>query len=174
MNLVHKLVSLGAVTAVVLGLFAASAGAVHAQGPFTAYGIGQTEGAVVAAGVGGVICGTTTVNSDGEWLLAVDSDAVCNPSEGDTINFYVDMAGVSETAEWTAGGTPATSGFDANTGITLTVTGDAPPVVDAPAAADTGNAGLVSADATSGVLWLALLALVGVTLAGSRVVTRSR
>ena len=95
MNLVHKLVSLGAVTAVVLGLFAASAGAVHAQGPFTAYGIGQTEGAVVAAGVGGVICGTTTVNSDGEWLLAVDSDAVCNPSEGDTINFYVDMAGVS-------------------------------------------------------------------------------
>jgi hypothetical protein len=60
-------------------------------------------------------------------VIAIAPDDACNPSEGDTINFYVDMAGVSEIAEWTAGGPPATSGYDANSGITLTVLADAPP-----------------------------------------------
>jgi hypothetical protein len=174
MNLVRKLVGLGAVVAVTLGLFAASAGSAHAQGPFTAYGIGQSAGSTVTASIEGVACGSTTVDGDGNWLLAIEQTAPCNPVDGDTINFALNGATVSQTATWTPGGSPATSGYDPNVGIPLS--GAAPSGGGgAPGAAETGNAGLVYAgDATSTALWLALLALAGLSVAGTRVATRER
>lgn len=174
MNLVRKLVGLGAVVAVTLGLFAASLSSAHAQGPFTAYGIGQAPGATVTASIDGAVCGSATADGDGNWLLPIEQTAPCNPVDGDTINFALNGSTVSETATWTPGGSPATSGYDPNVGITLT--GSAPSGGgDVPGAADTGNAGLAYAgDATSTALWLALLALAGLTVAGTRVATRER
>jgi hypothetical protein len=174
MNLVRTLVGLGAVLAVAVGLFAVSLDSAHAQGPFTAYGIGQSPGSTVTASIDGATCGSASVDSQGNWLLAIDQGASCNPVEGDTINFALDGASVSETATWTGGGSPATSGYDPNIGITLTV-GSTSGGGGTPAPSDTGNAGLAYAGgATSAGLWLALLALAGLTVAGSRVATRSR
>lgn len=174
MNLVQKIVGLGAVLAVAVGLFGASLSTAHAQGPFTAYGIGQAPGATVSATIDGATCGTATVDSGGNWLIAIPQSAPCNPVEDDTVNFWLNGAPAQETATWTAGGTPATSGYDANVGIPLTA-GVASGGGSAPAPGDVGNAGLVyGGGSTSAMLWLVLLALSGVAVAGTRVATRSR
>ncbi len=161
--------------AVTVGLFAATLGSAHAQGPLTAYGIGQDSGSTVTARMGGVTCGDATVDAGGNWLLPIDSSAACAPVDGDTINFYLDGVAVTETATWTEGGSPATSGYDADLGISLTAGAASGGGADAPGAADTGNGGFaVAGSTTSAGLWLALMALAGLTLVGSRVATRSR
>lgn len=174
MSIMRKVGGLGAALAIALGLLVASASAVQAQGPFTAYGIGQSEGDVVEASIGGASCGSATADADGNWILTIDSSAACSPSEGDTINFTLNGASVEETAEWTAGGTPATSGYDPDVGITLTA-GTSDGGGDAPGPSDTGNAGIVtSSGATSPLLVLLLGALAATMVAGARVATRSR
>ncbi len=99
-----------------LGLFAGSTADAQ-QPPFRAFGTGVAAGATVAAQIGGVECGTTTADADGNWLLDIASDAACNPASGDTITFSLDGAAVDETATWSSAGSPISSGFAAATGI---------------------------------------------------------
>ena len=192
MTFMRKAGHLTAALAVALGLLVASAASVHAQGPYTAYGVGLAAGDTVVASVGGAECASTTADADGNWILEIESSAMCSPSDGDTINFSLNGEAAEETATWTAGGTPATAGYDADAGITLTVmpmdtgTGDgdgADPTdtVDtgtgdgdgadtgtgdgdgaAPGPSDTGHAGLVTSGTGTS---LALLLLLGVLTA---------
>ena len=120
MTFMRKAGHLTAALAVALGLLVASAASVHAQGPYTAYGVGLAAGDTVVASVGGVECASTTT-ADGNWKLEIESSAMCGPSDGATINFSLNGAAAEETATWTAGGTPATAGYEADAGITLTV-----------------------------------------------------
>lgn len=174
MSIMRKVGGLGAALAIALGLLVASATAVQAQGPFTAYGIGLSAGDAVEASIGGVSCASATADADGNWILTIDTSAPCSPAEGDTINFTLNGASVEETAEWTAGGTPATSGYDPNVGIPLTA-GTPGDGGGAPGPSDTGNAGFVtSSGATSPVLVLLLGALAATMVAGARVATRTR
>jgi hypothetical protein len=174
MSKLRKVGGLGAALAIALGLLVASVSAVSAQGPFTAYGIGHHDGDVIEASIGGVACASTTVDSDGNWILQIDSSAACSPSEGDSISFTHNGDSTEETATWSAGGTPATSGYDADVGIPLTI-GASSGGGDAPGPSDTGNAGLVTtSSATSSMLVLLLGAMAVTMVAGARVVTRSR
>ena len=121
MTFMRKAGHLTAALAVALGLLVASAASVHAQGPYTAYGVGLAAGDTVVASVGGAECASTTADADGNWILEIESSAMCGPSDGATINFSLNGEAAEETATWTAGGTPATAGYEADTGITLTV-----------------------------------------------------
>lgn len=87
--------------------------------PFTAYGTSTEAGDEVAAFIDGVLCGSTTATADG-WLLQIPNTAPCDPGDGDTITFTLNGATVEETASWSLGGSPATSGYDPNAGIPLT------------------------------------------------------
>ena len=193
MTFMRKAGYLTAALAVALGLLVASAASVHAQGPYTAYGVGLAAGDTVVASVGGAECASTTADAEGNWLLPIESSAMCGPSEGETINFSLNGEPAEETATWTAGGTPATSGYDADAGITLTVMavdpgtgdngmgdGDADDGMgdgdaDAPAPSGTGHAGLVtSGTGTSSALLLLLGVLAASLVAGARVATRAR
>jgi hypothetical protein len=174
MSIMRKVGGLGAALAIALGLLVASVSAVSAQGPYTAYGIGQSDGDVIEASIGGVSCSSTTANADGEWVLRVDQSDACNPNEGDTINFSLNGDSAEETATWTAGGTPATSGYDADIGIPLTA-GTPSDGGDAPGPSDTGNAGIVTTSgAASSVLVLLLGVFAATMVAGARVATRTR
>ena len=173
MSIMRKVGGLGAALAIALGLLVASVSAVSAQGPFTAYGIGHHDGDTIEASIGGVACSSTTVNADGEWVLRVDQSDACNPTEGDTINFSHNGDSAEETATWTAGGTPATSGYDADIGIPLTIGSSGGG--DAPGPSDTGNAGIVTTSgAASSVLVLLLGVFAATMVAGARVATRTR
>ena len=188
MTFMRKAGHLTAALAVALGLLVASAASVHAQGPYTAYGVGLAAGDTVVASVGGAECASTTADADG-WILAIESSAMCSPSDGDTINFSLNGEAAEETATWTAGGTPATAGYDAETGITLTVmamdtgTGDGDGADTgmgdgdgaAPGPSDTGHAGLVTSGTGTSLALLLLLGVLTASLAaGARVATRTR
>ena len=194
MTFMRKAGYLTAALAVALGLLVASAASVHAQGPYTAYGVGLAAGDTVVASVGGAECASTTADAEGNWLLPIESSAMCGPSEGETINFSLNGEPAEETATWTAGGTPATSGYAADAGITLTVMAVDPGTGDegtgdgdgadtgmgdgdgaVPAPSDTGQAGLVtSGTGTSSALLLLLGVLAASLVAGARVATRAR
>jgi hypothetical protein len=131
----------------VLWLAAAGVMTAGAQSPFTAYGTGLTPGDVVEAFIGGESCGTATADAEGNWILRIDATAACGPSEGDVIEFSRNSIPAGDTATWTAGGTPATSGYDADVGITLMTATSGPSGDGAPQPADTGHAGVAEADA---------------------------
>ena len=137
--------------------------------PFLAYGVGATEGDTVAATVGGTDCGSTTVNAAGEWSIQISPTAPCVVAEGDTIDFWLNGAAVTETATYSSGNS-VSGEYPAATGVPLTLAAMAPAPA-APAPADTGSAGLATEASTS--LWfaLALGALALATLAGARVST---
>ena len=151
-----------------LGLGLALASTVQAQNPpFTAYGGGLTDGDSVEALIDGNSCGSTTVDSSGEWVLIIN-EGDCGGSAGgptNTISFYLNGSAANETETWSAGGAPT----DAVNGISLTAA-DGGGEVTPP---DTGSAGIVS---TSGGVasWLALalgafaLASVGVARTATR------
>ena len=187
MTFMRKAGHLTAALAVALGLLVASAASVHAQGPYTAYGVGLAAGDTVVASVGGAECASTTANADGQWKLEIESSAMCSPSDGATINFSLNGEAAEETATWTAGGTPATAGYEAETGITLTVMAMDPGTGDgdgadtgmgdgaAPAPSDTGQAGLVTSGTGTSLALLLLLGVLTASLAaGARVATRTR
>jgi len=167
-----------------IGLLAGSS-TTHAQPvpPFLAYGVGATTGDEVAATVGGTDCGNATVDAAGQWAIQISPTAPCVVAAGDTINFTLNGAAVTETAVYTSGNS-VSGEYPAATGVPLTVAAapapaaaaaPAPAAAAAPAAApapaDTGNAGLVAEGSTS--LWfaMALGALALATLAGARVAT---
>ncbi len=170
MTVTKGLIRLGAVLglfAFVLGLSAAFVSTTHAQNPpATFYGTASADD-VVEAMVGGVSCGTATAGSDGFWMMQIAEDADCSPSDGDTVSFSLNGSTANETETWKPGGAPA----DAAGGVSLTLAAAAAEPA-APAAPDTGNAGLLAAGQGSSP-WLALslgvLALAMV--AGARLAT---
>ena len=164
MAFIRKMTALGtalALAAVLFGAFSASASAQAV--PFTAYGSGLTAGDTVGAWVGGVACGETTVDADGNWVLQISSTDPCAPTAGSEIAFSINGVTANETATFAEGGTPA----DVATGITLT-----PGAGETPAPAETGNAGLLGSTGTSMALVLALGVFAAAMVAGGRTATR--
>lgn len=105
-----------AATLLTLGLaLAAQPAAAQTSAPFTAYGSGLTPGAVVEARIGTKVCGETTVDADGNWLLYISVADPCTPVAGDTITFRLDGKPATGSATFAIGGAPA----DVATGITL-------------------------------------------------------
>ncbi len=137
--------------AFVLGLSAAFASTTSAQAPTmpaTFYGP-ASAGDVVEAFIDGASCGTARIDS-GTWIIQIGGDAPCDLVAGDEVSFTLNGSATNETATWNEGATPAGSGYSADPGITLTLA-EAP----APAAPETGNAGLLAAGQGSSP-WLAL------------------
>jgi hypothetical protein len=156
---------LGIAFAAAVVLFSAFAASATAQTPpYTAYGIGQTAGAKIAANIAGKSCGEATVAAAGTWLLPIPTTAACAPKEGDTVSFTINGAAATQTVKWTAGGAPA----DAAKGIALTA-GAA-----APAPAKTGDAGLLGSTGTSMALVLMMGIAAAALVAGARTATRER
>ncbi len=165
MTLTRKFMGLGIAFAAAAVLFSAFVASASAQNPpYTAYGIGLTAGAKVAANIAGKSCGEATVAAAGTWLLTINADAVCAPKEGDTVAFTINGAAAAQTVKWSSGGAPA----DAAKGIALTA-GAA-----APAPAKTGDAGLLGASGTSMALVLMLGIAAAALVAGARTATRGR
>ncbi len=151
MTITKGLVRLGAVVglfAFVLGLSATFADATHAQTspPATMYGT-ASAGDEIEAFIGGVSCGTATAGADGFWMMRIAEDAACSPTDGDEVSFTHNGDATNETETWASGGAPAIVA----TGVTLTLS-EAP----APAAPETGNAGLLAAGQQGSSPWLAL------------------
>jgi len=166
MTLTRKFMSLGIAFAAAAVLFSAFAASASAQTPpYTAYGVGQTAGAKIAANIAGKACGgDATVDAQGNWKITIGTDAACAPKEGDTVSFTINGVAAKETVKWTAGGAPA----NAATGIALTA-GAA-----APAPAKTGDAGLLGASGTSMALVLMMGIAAAALVAGARTATRER
>ena len=157
--------STGIAFAAAVVLFSAFAASATAQTPpYTAYGIGQTAGAKIAANIAGKACGEATVAAAGTWLLPIPTTAACAPKEGDTVSFSVNGVASAQTVRWTAGGAPA----DAAKGIALTA-GAA-----VPAPAKTGDAGLLGSTGTSMALVLMMGIAAAALVAGARTATRER
>ncbi len=90
--------------------------------PYTAYGLDQRPGTVIAASIGGRSCGPgVTVDTLGRWVLRIATTDPCAPKEGDTISFSMSGTTAVQTVRWTAGGGPA----NAANGIALTPTAGA-------------------------------------------------
>ncbi|RJQ09666.1 MAG: hypothetical protein C4558_05985 [Dehalococcoidia bacterium] len=118
-----RLAGVGAAVAAAIVLFGVIVQPVSAGAPYTAYGVGQKPGAMIAASVGGASCGpAVVVSAQGNWLMSIAETAPCAPKEGDIISFTVDGQLADQTVIWTQGGAPA----DASRGIALTVTVKAP------------------------------------------------
>ena len=96
----------------------------HAQvsPPATYFGAGMTPGDEVEAFIGGQSCGTATVTGAGEWVIVVQPDAPCAPSQGAEVTFTVNGAPAAESETWRPDGVPA----DLVAGMTLTVGEPAP------------------------------------------------
>jgi hypothetical protein len=164
-----------AVAAFMFSLSMSVAGTANAQTPpATFYGRGVQAGSTVQAFIGGTLCGSSTVNSAGEWSISVSTTAPCNPTEGAAVSFTVNGAAATATpaAVWRGGGLPP----DVANGYVLSATAAPPSVTATPTvvAPKTGNAGMLGGanDATSGwiVLTLGLVALGAV--AGTRAYAR--
>ena len=167
MKITRTFMGLGVAFAAAAVLFSAFAASASAQvPPYTAYGIGQTAGAKVAANIAGKSCGEATVAAAGTWKITIGTDAPCAPKEGDTVAFSVNGVASAQTVKWTQGGAPV----DAAKGIALTAAAAAP----APAPAKTGDAGLLGSTGTSMALVLMMGIAAAALVAGARTATRER
>ena len=163
-----KFAGLGTALAVAALLWGSVAASVSAQTPpYSAYGTGATAGDEIAAWIDGVVCGETTVDAAGEWVIFVEAGGDCGAADGDTIMFSVNGEVAEETATWSAGGVPD----DVAAGIMLTIA-DAGTTDPAPDPADTGNAGLMGSAGTSMALVLALGVFAAALVAGGRTAVR--
>jgi hypothetical protein len=160
-----------AVASLMLTLSLAVANTASAQTPpATFYGRGLQAGSTVQASIGGTVCGSSTVNSAGEWSISVPTTAPCNPTEGAAVTFTVNGAPATATpaAVWRGGGLPP----DVANGYVLapasaTATATTTPTVVAP---KTGNAGMLGGEAGAASTWVVLgIALLALgTVAGTR------
>ena len=133
-----------------IGLLAGSTTS-HAQPvpPFLAYGVGATAGDTVAATVDGTDCGSTTVDADGQWTIQISPTAPCVVAAGDTINFTLNGAAVTETATYSSGGS-VSGEYPAATGVPLTVEAvEAEADADADADAEAEAAAAAEAEAAA-------------------------
>ena len=77
--------------------------------PASFYGnAGVQPGDRVEAFIGGLSCGTSTVNALGEWSISIVPSAPCSPAAGASVTFTVNgqPATVTPAATWQPGGTP--------------------------------------------------------------------
>ena len=148
--------------------------------PATYYGAGLDAGDVVTVMIGDASCGTATVDASGQWSVVVQSGECGGAArDGATVTFKIGDEAAEQTATWRGGFVPENTA----TGITLTVAeaammedddddaGDS--MTPAPAAPDTGNAGLAAAsNGTASRLALGLLGLMALAAtAGARFAT---
>jgi hypothetical protein len=157
-----KLVSAVALAWTMFSLASAFASPAHAQTPPAVfYGKGLTAGTRVEAFVGGRSCGSSTVNTAGEWSIQIAADAACAPTAGAAVSFTLNGAPASATpaSAWQAGGLPP----DVANGYVLAAQAATPTPTGTVAPPKTGNAGILggSPDNTAGwmVLTIGLLAL---------------
>lgn len=118
MTSTRRLAGLGIAFAAAAALSGAVAAPVSAQtAPYTAYGVGQKAGAMIAANIAGRSCGPgVTVSAAGNWLISIAITSACAPNERDVVSFTIDGVTADQTVTWTAGGAPA----DPAKGIALT------------------------------------------------------
>ena len=159
MTLIRKMagaLSLSAIAALMLAtVFAASASA-QAANPMQVYGVtgngAVVAGTVVEAWIDGAVVGTATATADG-WVIDIQdgtNDAV--------VSFTIDGAAAAETVAYAGFGQAV---------VTLTAGAG-----EAPAPAETGNAGLLGSTGTSMALVLALGVFAAAMVAGGRTATR--
>jgi|KNS2250_AmetaT_FD_contig_71_1519772_length_1586_multi_3_in_0_out_0_1 hypothetical protein len=191
MTLFRKTLALSAAFAVAISLFGALATTVNAQTnpPFTAYGTGATSGDEIGIMSGTTSCATATADASGNWgpVQVGETLGSCSFAAGDSISFTLNGSTAEQTEAWASGGAPAAVA----TGTVLTVAAvvvveepaaeepaaEEPAVVEeaAPAAADTGNAGLVlSGSGTNSIAVVTLAAFAVMMIAGGRFATRTR
>jgi hypothetical protein len=104
--------------ALLLSVGLATASVIYAATPGPRFFGFAATGDEVAATIDGVSCGdSVTAAADGLWILDLDSDAACRPSEGDEVRFTLNGAPTNETETYAAGGSSA----DAINGTTLTL-----------------------------------------------------
>jgi len=84
------------------------------QLPALFYGGGLCAGDRVEALIGGSSCGAATVNSAGQWSIAIRTGASCSPVEGATVTLTVNGKAAA-SATWKSGGLPP----DVTNGYTL-------------------------------------------------------
>ena len=121
MTSIRRLAGFGIAFAAAAALFSTLMASASAQTavPYSAYGLGQKPGAMIAANIAGKSCGpAVTVAAAGTWLLPIAPNAPCAPKEKDVVSFTVDGVTADQTIAWTVGGAPA----DPAKGIALTVT----------------------------------------------------
>lgn len=111
--------------------------AVFGPGPATAqgilgidlYGTGLEDGDVVVVSINGEECGTLPVAADGVWAIRVyPGDCNGEAEDGAPITFTLNGDLADQTVTWAAGWLPP----DPVNGITLTVGGTGPSVVNGP------------------------------------------
>ena len=150
--------------------------------PATYYGGGLDSGDVVTVMIGDNSCGTATADANGQWNVVVQAGG-CDGAAiaGATVMFMIGDEAAEQTATWRGGFVPD----DVANGITLTVAegammeedgddaADSGSMTPAPAAPDTGNAGLAAAsNGTASRLALGLLGLMALAAtAGARFAT---
>ncbi len=104
--------------ALLLGIGLATTGVTNAATPGPRFFGFAEAGDEIGAKVDGVSCGdAVTAAANGLWILDVESDAACRPSEGDEVSFTLNGAATNETETWAPGGSSA----DAVNGTTLTL-----------------------------------------------------
>src|SRR5438045_3440947 len=107
MSFLWKMLAPIAAQLVAMFLFAACATEAHAQmPPFTAFGSLLKAGDKIEAFDGRKSCGTTTADSNGNWILRISNSAPCNPATGDTITFTLNGAATSASETYKPGGAP--------------------------------------------------------------------
>lgn len=150
--------SLFVVAALMVAAFGASSANAQPANPMQVYGLtgagDVVEGDEVGAWINGVQIGTATADADG-WVIDIQ-----NGANGDTVAFSINGELAAETVTY--------EGFGASE-VTLTVGAGGG---DAPAPAETGNAGLMGSAGTSLALVLALGVFAAALVAGGRTATR--
>jgi hypothetical protein len=93
--------------AVAVVLWVSSAAVAAAQTPpMLVYGMDVPPGAAVAALIGGVVCASTTADSQGQWIIRIEPNAPCSPEPGDTIAFTLDGEPTDAIETFRLGGAP--------------------------------------------------------------------
>jgi hypothetical protein len=161
-----------AIAALLLSVGLAFGQSAHAQAPMLLYGPAATASTAVVVLVDGSVCETAAVAAESSsstgflWVAQID-DGECSASTGSAISFSLDGVAASETATWSAGGSPANTAV----GITLTTGSAAAAPAASPTPPDTGSAAMATTSSTSSLLVLVLGAMAIVTLAGARTAT---
>jgi hypothetical protein len=105
-----QVITAAAVLATLLGL--ALTATAHSQFlPAFFYGKDVPAGATIEAFIDSKSCAKTTATAAGEWVLQIESEAACGPTEGAAVEFRVDNVSATAipAATWVSGGIPTTS-----------------------------------------------------------------
>ena len=138
--------------------------------PAVFYGKGLTPTTRVEAFIGGRSCGSSTVNTAGEWSIQIAADAACAPAASAAVTFTLNGAPATATppAVWQAGGLPP----DVANGYVLAAQAATPTATStAVAPPKTGNAGILAGGTDNTAGWMILT--IGLLALGAVVGTRA-